>query len=97
VTVPFKTIQDNLNLNWEEIKRGFINSELIRSIEGNIPFRYFEKEESIEIFKQAIEADGKKGIFSIKSLNKNLKWNKPDEHSNKYFYASTENKVNRKQ
>ena len=96
VTVPFKKVQDNLNLNWDEIKRGFLSSELIRSIEGNIPFRYFEKEESFEIFKQAIEADGKKGIFSIKDCNKKLKWNKPDEHSSRYFYASVENKVNRK-
>ena len=96
VTVPFMKAQENLNLDWEEIKYRFLNSPHIEGLESTIPFRYFEKEQSFEIFKQAIEAGGKKGIFSLKDCNKKLNWNTPNEHSNMYFYASVENKVNRK-
>ena len=94
VTVPFGKIQNNLNLDWTVIQQKYLESPLIANLEGNLPFRYFEKEQSFELFKQAIEADGKKGIFPLKDCTKKLKWNTPDEHSRKYFYASVENKVN---
>lgn len=93
VTAPFKKAQEYLKLEWEEIKKRFLNSAHIKSLESTLPFRYFEKEQSFEIFKQAIEADGEKGIFSLSKCNKKLKWNNPDEHSKKYFYASVENQV----
>ena len=96
VTVPFKKAQENLKMEWAEIKNRFLNSVHIKSLESVLPFRYFEKEQSFEIFKQAIEADGKKGIFSLSECSKKLKWNNPDEHSKKYFYASIENEVNRR-
>lgn len=51
--------------------------------------------ESFEIFKEAIQNAGTKGIFQLKDVNKKMKWNTPDENSRLYFYASTENKVNR--
>jgi len=94
VTVPFARIQEKLGLDWIEIKQRFIDSSLIVDLERMIPFRYFEKEQSFEIFTQAIEVNGKKGIFSLKDCNKTLKWNTPDEHSHTYFYASVDNKVN---
>lgn len=96
VTVPFMKAQENLNLDWEEIKYRFLNSSHIKGLERTLPFRYFEKEQAFEIFKQAIEAGGKKGIFRLKDCNRKLNWNKPNEHSTLYFYASVENKVNRK-
>ena len=96
MTVPFKKAQENLKMEWAEIKNRFLNSVHIKSLESVLPFRYFEKEQSFEIFKQAIEADGKKGIFSLSECSKKLKWNNPDEHSKKYFYASIENEVNRR-
>ena len=96
VTVPFKKVLENTNLDWSEIKVKYLHSQQIEATENNIPFRYFEKEESYEIFKQAIEADGKKGIFRLADCKKKLKWNTPNEKNTKYFYASVENKVNRK-
>ena len=93
VTTPFIAAQNNLNLEWDDIRERFINSRQIASLEKTLPFRYFEKEESFEIFKEAIEEGGKKGVFPLKDVSKKLKTNKPDEHSNKYFYASVENKV----
>lgn len=96
VTVPFLKVQENLNLEWDEVKERFMNSGQIASLEGLLPFKYFEKAESFEIFREAIQAGGKKGIFSLKDVSKKLKCNTPDEHSNRYFYASTENIVNRK-
>lgn len=93
VTAPFKKAQENLKLEWEEIKKRFINSAHIKSLEAILPFRYFEKEQSFEIFKQAIEADVKNGVFSLSDCSKKLKWNNPDERSKKYFYASVENQV----
>lgn len=96
VTVPFKEVLENTNLDWPEIKVRYFSSQQIAATEKNIPFRYFEKEESFEIFKQAIEANGKKGIFRLADCKKKLRWNTPNEKSTKYFYASVENKVNRK-
>ena len=93
VTVPFLNVQKNLNLDWSDVKEKFLSSQQIASLERILPFRYFEKEQSFEIFKQAIEADGKKGIFRLADCSKKLKSNTPDEHSSRYFYASVENKV----
>ena len=93
VTVPFVKIQDNLNMDWIVVRQKYLGSALITNLEGNLPFRYFEKEQSFELFKQAIEANGKKGIFSLKDCTKKLRWNTPDEHSREYFYASVENKA----
>lgn len=95
VTVPFMKVQENLNLEWAVIKDRFLSSRQIKSLEKILPFRYFEKEQSFEIMRQAVEAGGKKGIFTLSDCRKKLKWNKPDEHSRKYFYASVENKMNR--
>ena len=95
VTVPFMKTQDNLKLEWEEIKRRFLGSAHIRALESVLPFRYFEKEQSFEIFKQAVEAGGSKGIFRLSDVKGKLDSNTPFEHSNKYFYASVENKVQR--
>ena len=91
VTVPFKKVQDRIHLEWPDIKERYLNSRQIAALEQLIPFRYFEKEESFEIFRQAIEADGKKSIFRLADCTRKLKWNKPDEKSTTYFYASTEN------
>jgi hypothetical protein len=96
VTVPFIKAMEALNLDWSEIKERFLQSRQIKSLEGILPFRYFEKEESFEIFKQAIEAGGEKGIFPLEDCNKKLKWNRPDKHSNTYFYANTDNQLKRK-
>ena len=96
VTVPFAEAQKNLNLDWDEIRRRFTESKLVGSLESTLPFKYFEKEESYEIFKEAVLAGGSKGIFPLKDVSKKLKYNTPDEHSRRYFYASAENKVNRK-
>lgn len=96
VTVPFSEIQKNLNLDWDEIKGRFLCSKQIQSLENILPFRYFEKEESFEIFKEAVLVGGKKGIFSLMDVSKRLKTNIPDEHSREYFYASIQNKVNLK-
>ncbi len=96
VTAPFLKAQENLLLDWNDIENRYINSPLVANLEGNLPFKYFEKEQSFEIFKQAIEDGGKKGIFPLEQCNKRLKWNTPDEHSNRYFYASVENKVSAK-
>ncbi|MBE6029200.1 MAG: hypothetical protein E7226_03500 [Clostridiales bacterium] len=94
VTVPFLKVQENLNLEWDDIRERFISSRQIASLEMTLPFKYFEKEESFEIFKEAILVGRKKGRFSLKDVSKKLKYNIPDEHSNRYFYASVENKVN---
>ena len=96
VTVPFAEVQKNLDLDWNEIKERFLQSKQIQSLESILPFKYFEKEEAFEIFKEAVQADGKKGIFSLKDVSKKLKTNTPDEHSRQYFYASVQNKVDRK-
>lgn len=96
VTVPFLKAQEHLKLEWDEVRNRYINSNQIKSLETNLPFRYFEKEQSFEIFRQAIEAGGKKGIFPLSNCVKKLKYNTPDEHSEIYFYASVENQVNRK-
>ena len=95
VTKPFIETQKNLNLDWGVIKKQFLNSRQINYLETIIPFRYFEKEESFEIFKEAIQAGGKKGIFPLSDVSKKLKSNIPDENSKSYFYASTQNLVNR--
>ena len=95
VTVPFLKAQESLNLEWDEIKIRFMKCVPIQSLEQTLPFKYFEKAESFEIFKEAILAGGKKGIFSLKDVSKKLKWNTPDEKSRSYFYASVENKVDR--
>lgn len=92
VTIPFKAVQAKLNLSWEEVKRRFVNSPLVQMMETTLPFKYFEKEESFEIFKQAVEAD-RKGIFKLAECRDKLKWNIPDENSNTYFYSSIKNKV----
>lgn len=96
VTVPFIKIQKELNLEWDVVKERFITGVFVKSLEELLPFKYFEKEESFEIFKEAIQNAGSKGIFPLKDVSKKLKWNIPDENSEFYFYASTENKVNRK-
>ena len=96
VKMPFEKAQENLNLEWTEIRNRFLNSVHIRSLESTLPFKYFEKEQSFEIFKQAMEAEVKDGIFRLSECSKKLKWNNPDEHSTKYFYASVENEVNRR-
>lgn len=96
VTVPFAEVQKNLDLEWNDIKERFIQSKQIQSLESILPFKYFEKEEAFEIFKEAVQADGKKGIFPLKDVSQKLKTNIPDEHSRKYFYASVQNKVERK-
>ena len=96
VTVPFAEAQKNLNLDWDEIRRRFTESKLVGSLESTLPFKYFEKEESYEIFKEAVLAGRSKSIFPLKDVSKKLKSNTPDEHSRRYFYASVENKVNRK-
>lgn len=95
VTVPFLKVQENLNLDWKTIKEKYLKSELIASLERILPFRYFEKEQSFEIFKQTIEAGDKKGVFRLADCSKKLKSNTPDEHSSRYFYASVENQINR--
>lgn len=95
VTAPFLKAQENLNLDWDDIRRRYLSCRLIESLEDVLPFRYFEKEESFEFFKEAIMAGGKKGIFPLRDVSKKLRTNSPDEHSTKYFYASTENKVAR--
>lgn len=95
VTVPFLKAQENLNLEWSEIKDRFLQSRQVASLEGILPFRYFEKAESFEIFKQAAEAGGKKGIFPLRDCKAKLKWNKPNRRSKTYFYASIENKLKR--
>ena len=96
VTVPFLKAQEALKLEWDEVKKRYLNSAQIRSLETTLPFKYFEKEQSFEIFRQAIEAGGKKGIFPLSDCVRKLKSNMPDEHSEKYFYASVENQVNRR-
>lgn len=96
VTVPFTEVQKNLDLDWNEIKERFLQSKQIQSLESILPFKYFEKEEAFEIFKEAAQADEKKGIFSLKDVSKKLRTNTPDEHSREYFYASVQNKVDRK-
>lgn len=95
VTVPFNRIQDQLGLDWPKVKKLYLNSQLVASLESILPFRYFEKEQSFEIFKQAIEEGGTKGIFRLEECKKKLKWNDPDKNSTKYFYASPENKAYR--
>lgn len=96
VTAPFLKAQENLNLEWPEIKDRFLQSRQVASLEGILPFRYFEKTESFEIFKQAAEAGGKKGIFPLKDCTSKLKWNKPNKRSKTYFYASIDNQLKRK-
>ena len=95
VTAPFLKVNKHLNLDWTSVRERYLSSILIGSLERILPFRYFEKDESFEIFKEAIEASGTKGVFRIENVSRKLKTNKPDEHSVKYFYASVENKVNR--
>ena len=95
VTVPFLKIQEELKLDWNDIRNKFIKNDFVLSMESNLPFKYFEKEESFEIFKEAIQNGGKKGIFSLKDVTAKLKYNSPNENSRDYFYASVENKVNR--
>lgn len=96
VTEPFAEVQKNLNLDWDKIKERFLQSKQIQSLESILPFKYFEKEATFEIFKEAVQADEKKGFFPLKDVSKKLKVNIPDEHSRKYFYASVQNIVNRK-
>lgn len=93
VTVPFLNAQSKLNLDWDDIRSRFINSGNIKNLESVLPFRYFEKEESFEFFKAAVEAGGKKGVFRLESVKKKLKTNMPNPNSRTYFYASVENKV----
>ena len=95
VTAPFLKVNKHLNLDWASVRERYLSSILIGSLERILPFRYFEKDESFEIFKEAVEASGTKGVFRIENVSRKLKTNKPDEHSVKYFYASVENKVNR--
>lgn len=95
VTVPFLKIHEELRLNWDDVRERYIKSDLVLSMEANLPFKYFEKEESFEIFKAAIQNGGGKGVFQLKDMTKNLKYNIPNENSRDYFYASVENKVNR--
>ena len=96
VTDPFLKIQEKLKLEWSDIKNRFINSRLIANLEENLPFRYFEKEQSFEFMKQAVEAGSRKGIFTLSDCNAKMKWNKPDENSSLYFYSSIENKMKKK-
>lgn len=60
VTVPFMKAQENLNLDWEEIKYRFLNSPHIEGLESTIPFRYFEKEQSFEFLSRQSKRVGRK-------------------------------------
>ena len=95
VTAPFIEVQKSLNLEWSTIRDKYLGSMQIQVLENNLPFRYFEKEESFEIFKEAVIAGRKKGVFPLRDVSRRLKTNTPNEHSRKYFYASTENIVKR--
>ena len=96
ISFPFRRIQEELNLNWHEIESLFFSSRMVSCLDQLLPFKYFEKKEAFELFKSAIEAGETTSIFKLSDLEKKLKYNKPDEHSKKYFYASVENQVNRK-
>ncbi len=95
VTSLFNTINGVLHLEWDDIYKRFMGSKLIASLERLLPFRYFEKEDSFEFFKEAILANESKGIFRLADVSKKLKVNMPDEHSVLYFYASPENETKR--
>ena len=96
VTVPFLEVQKNRDIGWEELRKQYMSCPQIDSLERLLPFKYFDRKESFEFFREAIEAGEKKGIFRVGDLNKRLKMNIPDPNSNKYFYASPENCVKKK-
>lgn len=93
VISPFLKIQEELSLDWKEIKKIYMSSRLVNSLNDILPFKYFDINEAFNFFKQALDSKCDGNIFTLSNLTKKLKINKPDPHSTTYFYASIENKM----
>lgn len=93
-----KNIMEELSLSVDDIIMQYKKSEQVIGLSTLLPFTYLNIEQSSILFQYALNNIQEKGIYTLTDLYKagvNLKFNKPNENSTKYFYNSFKNRLNR--
>ena len=92
ITVPLVEISKKLELNVEDLRKKYRESQLVLSLSEILPFYYYNIEEACEFMLEAFTCGEKKGIFTEGMLKRKLKKNTPNKNeTSRYFYNSIEN------